>query len=331
MLNDIRCERLLFLLTIKCDIVNYSKNFLGGLMKKGLICIVLITVFMCVVQLIYAQEKRIYNDGVIDYVPLSASFVLNAEDSESTLKEIQYSIDGSPVAIYENPISFTEEGRHFIAYRAIDKTGNISSEKIYSVIVDGTPPEGLASIEGTVHMEDEYVYLTDKSAIVLWATDNLSGVDQIYVKLDDMDYVPYMEPVMIQEEGFHTAQTFAVDNVGNVTPTFVVQGYVDNTPPEVSIDPKEDFVVVSDRLYTNKNNEFRVNVHDSASGVQLILVSFDGSEFVTYNENFKVQIPGFHTVRAKAIDNVGNESFPVEIGFFVDVVPPDTKLGASVD
>lgn len=300
-------------------------------MKKGLFYLLSLLFLMSSVYILSAQDKRIYNDGIIDYVPLSASFILSAEDYESTLKEIQYSVDGAEIRVYREPISFTTEGRHIIAYRAIDLTGNISNEKIYSVIVDGTPPEGIATVEGSVYMKNREVYITRESAIILWAEDDLSGVDNIYVRLDDMDFMAYTEPVIITEEGFHTAETYAVDNVGNTTPVFTVHGYVDSTPPSVSIVPAEDFVVVGNENYTNRNNEYTVRAHDASSGVQNILVSFDGSGYVSYTVPFKVQISGFHTVSVKAVDNLGNSSAPTELSFYVDVVPPESKLGTTID
>ena len=300
-------------------------------MKKGLFTFILILFLLSTLYTLSAQEKRIYNDGSMDYAPLSASFALSARDLDSTLKEIQYSIDGSALQVYRGPIKFSEEGRHIIAYRAVDLTGNISSEKIYSVVIDATPPEGIATVEGLVYMDGDTVYLTKESAIFLWAEDNLSGVDSIYVKLDDGPYMAYTGPVVITEEGLHTTKTYAVDNVGNVTPEYSVRGYVDSTPPSVRITPQENFVVVGGKNYTNKNNEIFVSASDEISGVQQILVSFDGSDYVTYTTPFKVQIAGFHTVRAKAVDNLGNSSAPAELSFYVDIVPPESKLGASVD
>lgn len=300
-------------------------------MRKGLFYLLVLLFLIISVSILSAQDKRIYNDGIIDYAPLSASFVLSAEDFESTLKEIQYSVDGSQLNVYKAPITFTSEGRHVIAYRAVDLTGNISKEKIYSVIVDGTPPEGIATIEGSVYMTNNDVYVTKDSAIVLWAEDNLSGVDTIYVRLDDMEFMAYTGPLVITEEGPHTAETYAVDNVGNVTLVYSVEGYVDSTPPSVSIVPEQDFVVVDNRNYTNKDNEYTVRAYDKIVGVQNILVSFDGSEYVSYTVPFKVQIPGFHTIKAKAVDNLGNVSVPVEVSIFVDVVPPESKLGTTID
>ncbi|MFW6181233.1 MAG: OmpL47-type beta-barrel domain-containing protein, partial [Spirochaetota bacterium] len=130
---------------------------------------------------------------------------------------------------------------------------------------------------------------------------------------------------------YHTATAYAVDNVGNRTPDFEVAGYVDNTAPEVSIQPEEDFVVVEGSNYTNRQNQFRVTASDRYAGVREVLVSLDGSEYVTYTGPFKVQLAGRHILRATAVDNLGNRAEPVSVEFFVDVVPPDTSMGVSVD
>ncbi len=300
-------------------------------MKKGCLIFFLVLFLFGTIHIFFGEEKRIYNDGVIDYVPLEASFVLDAWDKKSSLKNIQYSVDGAPIKNYYAPISFTTEGRHVIVYRAFDKTGNVSNEKIYSVIVDGTAPEGLVSVEGPVFINDKKIYLTRKSAIILWAEDNLSGVDAIYVKLDDGKFIAYTKPVFISKEGFHKGRAYAVDNVGNKTATYVMSGYVDNTPPEVEIVTKKAFVTSSNENYTNKDNVYSCTSYDSISGIKEILISLDDSKYVPYTAPFKIQIPGFHTLKAKARDNLGNESYPVEIEFYVDVVPPDTTLGTSIE
>jgi hypothetical protein len=283
------------------------------------------------VHTLYAQQKRIYNDGVIDYVPLSASFILSAEDMESTLDVIQYSVDGGSVEIYTDPISFATEGRHFIAWRAIDKTGNISDERIKPVIVDGSPPEGIASVDGPAYLSDNKLYLTTSTAIILWAEDDLSGVNSIYVKFDDGDFFPYLQPMVVPEEGFHTAEAYAVDNVGNSTPVYVVQGYVDSTGPTVQINTKKKFVVVAQKNYTSKDNEYTIVASDEIAGTRDIFVSLDGSEFVSYSGPFKVQIPGLHKLMVKAVDKLGNESPTVQTSFLVDVVPPKTTLGTTLN
>jgi hypothetical protein len=308
----------------------FNKRKRGKLMNKGFIAFFIVLFMIAATPILKGEDKRVYNDGIIDYVPLSASFVLEASDSESFLKTIQYSIDGSPLSEYKDPLTISTEGRHVIVYRAIDRAGNISNERIYSVIVDGTPPEGLVSVEGPVYMKGGNYYLTGESVIAIWAEDNLSGVDTVWVKIDDRDYIAYKGPLVITEEGFHTAMTYAVDNVGNSSTVYKVSGYVDNTPPEVKILNRDPFVTVGNENYTNRDNEFSVTASDEISGVRDIFVSLDGSDWFIYSSPFKIQGPGFHTLRARASDNLGNESSSVEITFHVDVAPPETTLGTSV-
>ena len=292
--------------------------------------IMLLSVFM-IIPAVYAQQPRIYNDGSIDYAPNTASFVLSAEDNESNLKEIQYSVDGSDFKVYTEPIKFLTEGRHIIVYRAIDKAGNISSEKIYSVIIDATPPDGIVSVEGPYYVSDGNIYISSKSRIILWAEDKLSGVEGIYVSLDGSDYIPYTEPVSIDSEGEHTATAYAVDNVGNRTDVYSLKGYVDNSGPSVSIKESEPLVEVNGQYYTNKNNEFSIEATDNLSGVKKVYVSLDGSPFVEYTSPFKIQYAGEHLLKAKAVDNLGNESVVEELKFFVDVTPPKPSIGGKVD
>jgi hypothetical protein len=99
----------------------------------------------------------------------------------------------------------------------------------------------------------------------------------------------------------------------------------------VRIVTKKKFVTVGREKYTNKDNEYTVTASDAIAGVGEILVSLDGSDFFNYSGPFKIQIPGEHTLGAKAVDNLGNVSSVDTVTFFVDVVPPETTLGTTLD
>jgi len=301
-------------------------------MKKLVILLIITSMIVALVSsTIFAQEKRIYNDGVVDYVPVGTAFSITAEDLESGIKEIQVSVDGSPFQTYTEPIILIEEGRHIIVYRAIDITGNVSRESIYTVVVDGTPPDGLVSVIGPKYISEKGIYITSESMIVLWAEDALSGVQSIYFKLDENPYIAYTEPIKIEEEGLHRAEAYAVDNVGNRTPTFVVEGYVDNSPPLVAILPKEDLISANGKYYTNRDNEYFVRATDRYSGVKAIYISIDDSPYALYSGPFRIQSQGLHKIAAKAVDNIGNESSLVSLSFFVDVTPPVPEIGSTVE
>jgi len=298
-------------------------------MKKLLLIVCILLISMS--GIIIAQEKRIFNDGEIDYVPMSAKFVLDAQDSESSVSEVQYSIDGGKIKKYSGPISFSTEGRHVVAYRAIDKTGNISNETFYSCIVDGSPPVISVSANGPAYVLDDKAYLTANTSIILNAEDDMSGLEAIYVSLNNSDFMRYTGAAFISTEGKHTGKAYAVDKVGNKTKTYIVDGIIDNTPPVVRITPKESLIDLQGSKYTSISNEFSIKASDNVSGVKQVMVSIDRGEFFTYVEPFKIQEPGFHSIRAKAVDALDNVSEIKEITFSTDTKKPTATLSPVIE
>jgi len=283
------------------------------------------------VAIVGAQEMRVYNDGKIDYVPNNVKIRLFAEDMGSSLKYIEYSLDGSRIQKYEGPIQLSNEGRHVIAYRAVDQLGNISTEKVYSCIVDDTPPYFTASANGPAFIENGMAYGTGNTSIVLWAEDELVGVSAIFVSVDDTGFRQYTGPGFIEEEGRHVGKAYAVDKVGNRTKTYAVEGYIDNSPPTVRIIAEDSFVELQGSKYATANNKYSVKAYDNVSGVKEAMVSIDRGEFFSYTEPFTVQAEGFHTIRAKAVDYLNNESKAVELGFYIDVDTPEASLEITID
>ena len=273
--------------------------------------------------IIGAQEKRIFNDGKIDFVPKNAKIQLYAEDMGSSLQYIEYSLNGGSIKRYNGPIALSAEGRNFIAYRAIDKLGNVSLEKAFSCVVDDTPPYFTASANGPAYLEGGKAYGTGNTSIVLWAEDELSGVSAIYVSVDDSGFYKYTGPSYIEEDGKHVGKAYAVDNVGNRTKTYQIEAYVDNTPPNVTIRSADPFVDLQGSKYTTVKNEYSVRAYDNIAGVKEIMVSIDRGEFFTYTEPVSVQGEGFHSIRAKAVDYLDNMSKATEIGFYVDNDMPE--------
>ena len=273
-----------------------------------------------------AQQRRVYNDGEIDYVPDSAKIRLYAEDMESSLDYIQYTVNKGDLKRYNGAITLTDEGRYVIAYRAFDMLGNISKEKIYSCVVDATPPYFSGSASGPAFLEDGVAYLTSDTVLALWAEDELSGVSAVYVNLDGQGFTEYTGPSTVPGEGKHTARAYAEDNVGNRTRTYSGTAYIDDTPPEVEIIPEDDFVVLQGDNFTRPTNSYSVDAFDNIAGVREITVSIDGSGEFVYSEPFAVQGTGWHTVSARASDYLGNTSDPVRLRFYVDTKTPSTDL-----
>ncbi|TFG61370.1 MAG: hypothetical protein E4H36_10550 [Spirochaetales bacterium] len=300
-------------------------------MKKLLIIFIAV---LCLGGGLFAQQMKVYNNGEIDYVPLSAKFKLFGEDFESSLERLEYSINGEPFKLYTGPISLPAEGRYIIAYRALDKTGNISTEKVYSCIVDNTAPYGGVSAKGTAYVDGGVAYGRGDTAIAVWGEDLLSGVSAIYVNIDNSGFVKHEGASMvgyIHGEGKHKAEAYGVDNVGNKTLVYYAEGYIDNTAPRVEITPKEKFVTLQGENFTNRENTFSVSAYDNTSGVKELFISIDGGDYFTYVDPIKIQWEGKHTIKAKALDYLNNESSPLELSFYVDVKIPRPTLEVNIE
>lgn len=278
-----------------------------------------------------AQQKRIYTVGNVNYAPSAARFVLSVDEMETNLDEIQYSVNGGESLVYEEPIRLETEGRHTITYRATDATGNVSAEKVYTVVIDNTAPEVSATAKGAAFIEDDMAYLRGDTEIILSAIDELSGVYGIYVSLDNRNFFRYEDVAFIDEEGEHQGYAYAEDNVGNRSETYTASGYIDNTPPEVRIVPRRQMTVVQGDRYTGIDNRYVVRASDEISGVDEIHVSIDRQEFITYSEPVTFSEPGFHIIRARAVDRLGNMSGVVELDFYVDVDTPEPEIRAIIE
>jgi len=291
-------------------------------MKKMFLATIVLLAF-CASSQLFAQ--KIYNDGVIDYAPMAVAVKLNAFDADSDLKEIQYSVDGGALDIYAAPIKFDSEGRHFIAYRAVDFAGNMSKEMVYSLIVDDTAPEFYVSANGPAFMRDRVAYISGDTEIVVWGEDNLSGLDAIYGNVDGASY-RYLGPGTIAQEGKHVAEAYAVDNVGNKSRKYRIEAFVDATPPEVTVTSLYDIVENNGKYYTSRNNVYTASAKDDVAGVEDILMSIDDSEFFSYVKPIQFQEPGEHTFRYKAIDKLGNVTNTYVIDLVIDMESPKTDI-----
>ncbi len=61
---------------------------------------------------------------------------LNAQDAESEIAQIEYSLNGADFEDYTEPLQFTKNGEYEIVYRASDRAGNMTAEKKIKFTVD---------------------------------------------------------------------------------------------------------------------------------------------------------------------------------------------------
>jgi len=262
-----------------------------------------------------------YVTATTTYVSASAQLQLNAVDTESGVKKVEYRVDGGGWSTYTGPFTLAafSHGTHTIGFRSTDNADNQESEKTSTVFLDKNAPT---------------VNLVSPTAGDLWVTslsirfegtvtEGDSGLATITLMLDstsqgDMILGSAYSKTVTVTEGAHSWTISAVDNVGNVgQPTALsVTVRLDNTGPTITgtaINPTApvhgDSVVVS------------ANIQDAGSGVHTTVLKYstDGTNWATVTMTlssgtlFQGTIPAqnvFTNVSyyIEATDNVANDT-----------------------
>ncbi|NCN05174.1 MAG: hypothetical protein GW949_06055 [Spirochaetales bacterium] len=290
--------------------------------------LVLLGILLFLSSGVWAQNYRIYDDGNLEYVPRGTEFSLFSEDMESGVQTVYYQVNGGQITEYTGSLSFSQDGRYSISYYSIDRMGNISLPQFRNFVVDGTAPQMTQATRGEAFIRDNSVYVRSNTGLLVLATDLGSGVGNVYVSLDGTNYLRYDYEAFINEAGRHTAYVYAEDRVGNRTGVTQFSLVVDNTPPDVRIVPLQPLEAVQGERFSAPGNSFIIRASDSEAGLKVIEVSVDRQEFFTYNQPIVIAQPGIHSIRARAIDNLGNVSLITDLSFSVDARKP--QINSSI-
>lgn len=263
------------------------------------------------------------------YVNSRTAFEIKSTDSETKVDYIEYKVNSGNYQKYSNPIYLPTEGVQSIIYRAVDRAGNKEAARILTVTVDNTPPVTSVEPVNKVYVSDATRLASTSDTFAVSAEDAVSGVDKIYYSVDGGSKQEYTTPIKFENGGSHTIKVTATDKAGNESDEMSYVVNVDNKAPTVAITPSMPYLVVDGKNYAKKGTTFTVTAKDPEAGVNKILVKLDGaSEFTSYADPVEFTTSGEHTIEAKAVDNVGNESEVSTLRVLVDVVPPLTEIRA---
>jgi hypothetical protein len=165
------------------------------------------------------------------YITQATRIELSATDDLSGVKEIQYqAVGAAEPTTYTAPFGFATEGRRMLRYWSTDRVNNRETDQALVLITDNTPPKIFAnfSLSPTTASGPEGlpVYRTGTS-LFLGATDNASGVQQIYYRIDGGKEQEYKTPLTLNRPGKYDLLIRADDNLGNESTKdlkFVING-----------------------------------------------------------------------------------------------------------
>lgn len=293
------------------------------------------------------QVGNIYNDGKTTYATSQARFELTATDNISNLDFIEFKINESyQFSVYGQPFSLDKEGPHKITYRSVDRVGNREEDNTFNVVIDNTGPYVNFALNKAPIVIDGKRYISPGTKLEIRTTDNYSGVRKVEYSTNGSDWQVYKDGIVLDKPGAAQLKYRAIDNLGNksenlsgFSTTTPGQGaspedlsvinslHVENTAPVVMITPTKRWINVDGKKYAMRDNTYLVEAQDAESGVANILVKVDnGAEWQIYSGRLAFQTEGPHSIEAKAVDKVGNESQAMRVDFIVDDNPPKSTI-----
>jgi hypothetical protein len=271
----------------------------------------------------------------------SATVTITAQDSQSGVASVEYSLDQAAFTAYSGPVSVNLPGNHTLRFRATDKAGNTSpvSSVQFTVVApppaDTTPPDVSASVSGTKDASGSYV---GSATVTITATDSGSGVATVDYSLDGQAYAAYTGPLTVNQPGGHTVRYRATDKAGN-TSTVGTASFTVVTPPPPDTTPPQVSASVSGTKDASGNYvgsaTVAISAQDTGSGVASVQYALDTQSYAAYTGPLAVNQPGAHTVQYRATDKAGNTSPVGSVQFTVvappsgDTTPPQVSAGVT--
>ena len=244
------------------------------------------------------------NASYIKYVP---------SDSHSGIANIYVRKPGSSSYVaYTSGTQLTAEGTYY--FYCTDKSGNSSST--VNITLDKTVPTGTLYGGTTTKSSGSY---TNASYVKYTASDSLSGVNAIYVKMPGSSYyTSYSSGTQLATEG--TYYFYCVDKAGNQSSTVSIT--LDNTKPKGTL-----YAGSSSTTSGSRTNASSVKfTATDAIGLSTIYVKKPGATgYTSYTSGTALTAEG--TYSFYATDLAGNQSDTYTI--IVDRQTPNAQLWAD--
>ncbi|MFW5658211.1 MAG: OmpL47-type beta-barrel domain-containing protein [Bacteroidota bacterium] len=280
-----------------------------------------------------------------------AAIILTSEDNLSGVKKIMYAINEGPYQLYSRPISMAaiEDEEFSIHYYAIDnvmneeekqvidatagkmRNGQRNDESMFSYYIDNDAPSTRFSIEGDQH-EEKYLYISGRSRIVVEASDEKSGVENIYYGINNANAgETYTDPFTLDSEGLNKIYYKAVDYVGNNSGIKGSTVFVDTKSPETKISFQGNQFTNRDTIFITSATKINISGTDNASGLKKIRYRLSDGTENDYTESFTIDKNGSTVIQYHGIDKVNNAEAGKQQIVFVDNISPNGHYHFSVE
>lgn len=212
-------------------------------------------------------------------------------------------------------VKLTSAGRYKMTHLDL-KLGHKVPFEIYA---DGKAPETTYGLSNGEKESTKLWYAKNPCIITFSASDDLAGLEGIFISIDGEPYFEYTDTIALDKEKKYNLKFFSIDKVGNKESVGSLQILVDGTPPVSAL------TIEGDRYENTLSGRSAIVLKATdANGVRKILYKLDGGHEFRYGLPLKTatMIEGDHTITYYAEDMAGNKEAPQTFSFFVDKTPP---------
>jgi len=268
---------------------------------------------------------------------------LSAVDAGSGVFETLYALDGATAAVVYSSTFSLSTGTHALAYRSVDRAGNVETPKAAAITVlppDVLPPR-TTLVVGSPSFGSSPVYVSSATPLALAAVDDKLvvgdgtglGVARTYYAIDAGSFTVYTGTFTLAAEGLHAVSFYSVDVVGNTELVHVSSVAVDAAPPVSSlVIGRPQFALSSTTVLVSSLTTFAIAAVDPvsngvASGVRQTFYGVNGGTFAVYAASFTLSGPdGPQSIAFYSQDNVLNAEAVKVSSVVLDATPPAVAL-----
>ncbi len=271
----------------------------------------------------FLTAPKFLKDEVL-YYGKNLEITISTLDKMSGIETLFFSLDGAEYSKYENSLKIKEEKAYSLSYYSVDNVGNAEEAITKKFALDITAPVVDWNMEGEVSGK----YISGRSKISLTASDNLTGVRNIYYQFGEGKRLIYNMPIStsLLQEGPHKIKFWADDKVMNMSDfgdDIKSEFIVDKTAPIVTAKILND-KYVGKIVFVSERSLLQLTAEDIQAGVDRITYGHNDEAVNTVYEKpiSFIKKLGFQTVKYRAYDKVSNKSSLKATSVFLDNKAP---------
>lgn len=253
---------------------------------------------------VFTSADKIYYKGILQCVLIPVDFGCGVKSS-------LYRLDGgnyiNSVNIPAFPANINGTIRQ-LEYYSVDFVNNEENHNKVTIVNDETPPVSTLTIDG-VSYTNNYVYCLPSNKFKIEASDFLSGVKDIYYKVDTGDFTNYFDELSINPGAYgssHTIYYYSMDDLSNLENVNSIEKIIiDGNPPETLISVKSGRVInFNGSNYCTTGTIFTLKATDDLCGVGSTIFIKNGIS--NSGTDITIDRAGNYNLDYYSIDHLGN-------------------------